>query len=208
MRKRTGFLIFIASVSLVLVSACGPALSLYPLYNKTDVIAQDQILGKWWGVDISQKKQDAITVAKCCWDFEKADDGGYALTISTHDEKKGDAQLFSTIHFLKLAGDLFLDVEPQSDDRLKAMVFPTTEAHLFGRAFFENGKVRLELLDSDWLQRAILQKRIHLDFTAPDSDPILTANTDELQKFALQYANDAEAFSNEFDLERPEPAKK
>ena len=201
-------LVCVLAISLLL-GGCGPVFSLFPLYNKKDIVAQDQILGRWMGSDIPKKKDNTDSwTTPSYWEFKKAEDGAYHLSVS--DVKTGKMQMLSDIHFLRLGGNLFLDVEAQEHDADSQSLdfFPAVKAHFFGRVFFEDDRVRIELLDADWCQAAILQKGIHLDFGYPESVLVLTANTDDLQKFAIEYGNDTDAFSHGYIPEHPKsPAK-
>lgn len=190
-------------VAMLFLGGCGPVMSLFPLYYKKDVVPQDAILGRWEGTDISSSK-DEPSSRKCCWVFKKGDDGAYEVSIPTDK----DYRILSAVHFVSLHNALFVDVEPAEVEASKQVPepFPTITAHLFGTVKFAPDQVTIDLLSNDWCRDAVLAKTIRLSYAYP-GQLVLTANTDDLQEFAIKYATDRDAFSDEYTLVRETSSK-
>jgi hypothetical protein len=57
-------------------------------------------------------------------------------------------------------------------------------------------------MDPDWLKEMINKKKVKIGYDLIDQGLILTAPTEDLQKFAVKYAEDDKAFSVKTELHR------
>lgn len=169
----------------ILFTGCVP--SLHPLFTDKDLVFDPALVGTWVDED-----------GKSTWTFQKSGENAYEL-VYTENEEPAKFQA----HLLKLGDFLFLDIFPEESEMknglYKGLLIP---AHGFSRIWIEGDSVRLAYLDPDWLKGMIDKKKIKIDYDLIDQTIILTAQTNELQNFALKYAEDNKAFSNKSELHR------
>jgi len=169
----------------IFLTGCVP--SLHPLFTDKDLVFDQALVGTWVDED-----------GKSTWTFQQSGDNSYELVYTENEE----AAKFQA-HLLKLGGFLFLDIFPEESGMknglYKGLLIP---AHGFSRIWIEGDSVRLAYLDSDWLKQMIDQKKVKIDHDFIDQGIILTAQTKDLQKFALKYAEDVKAFSIKTELHR------
>lgn len=166
-------------------SGCVP--SLHPLFTEKDLTFDPALVGTWVDED-----------GKNTWRFQKSGENIYEL-VYTENEEPAKFQA----HLLKLGDFLFLDIFPE-DLKMKNGLYQglLLPAHGFSRIWIEKDSVRLAYLDPDWLKQMIDNKKIKIDHDFVNQTIILTAQTPDLQNFALKYAGDAKAFSNQTELHR------
>jgi tetratricopeptide (TPR) repeat protein len=178
---------------LPLLSACGPEGSLSPLFEKKDVVFQDALLGTW--ISVEGEKGETYS-------FKKSRDDAYDLTFPLDEGK----ECKSEVHLVRLGEFLFLDASPahltKEEEALNKgpLQFPQVGLHIFGRIWIEGDVVRIALLDDEWVTNMDKENKLPVGYTSTDDDTILTASTEELQKFVLRYAEDPKAFSFEVGL--------
>jgi hypothetical protein len=119
------------------------------------------------------------------------DDKSYELIYT----QKGEPGKFEA-HLVRLGEFLFLDIYPQepeinANDFYQIHLIP---AHTFLRVWIEVDILRLAMLDSDWLEDMIAQKKVDIAHETLDDLLLLTASTKALQEFMLKYAEDSKAF--------------
>jgi hypothetical protein len=169
----------------IFLANCVP--SLHPLFTEKDLIFDPDLIGTWVDED-----------GKNTWTFQKSGENSYEL-VYTENEEPAKFQA----HLLKLGDFLFLDVSPEELDRknglYRGLFIPT---HGFARIWIEGDSVRLAYLDPDWLVHMVDSKKISIGHDFIDKTIILTAQTKDLQKFALKYAEDDKAFSVKSKLRR------
>ena len=180
-------------LKLYLVAACvlvmaGCVRSLHPLYTDNELVFERLLLGTW--VEIQNSKDS--------WIFQKAGDNAYDLI---HTEKGAPAKFEA--HLVKLGKFLFLDIFPsQPDTKNEFYKLHLIPAHTFSRIWIEGDFVKLALLDNDWLRDMVTQNKVSIRHERVEDAVILTAPTEDLQKFVVQYANDTLAFPKPTGLHR------
>jgi len=187
-------LFMVAGLALVLVTGC-IVTSVNPLYTEKDLVFDPALVGAW-GEDND----------KDTWAFEKAAEKKYKLL---HTDEKGRTGTFEA-HLLKLGKYQFLDlrlVDPGEKEEwqineLAAVAIIMRPGHLFLKVSQIQPTLQLSALHEDWLKKllekdpnAIQHERIQ--FGTNDYRNILTADTKDLQKFVLKYADSEEAFGDE-----------
>jgi hypothetical protein len=179
------FLILLGVV--IFLAGCVP--SLHPLFTDKDLVFEQALVGSWVEED-----------GKSTWTFQKSGENAYEL-VYTENEKPARFQA----HLLKLGNYLFLDVFPEESDMknglYKGLLIP---AHGFAKIRIEKDSVRLDYLNPDWLKQMVDEKKIKIGHDFIGDSIILTAETKDLQKFAVEYADDNKAFSYTTDLHRQE----
>jgi hypothetical protein len=102
-----------------------------------------------------------------------------------------------TAHIVRREDFSFIDFGmPDVDERkFREIPFPTIESPLFGRIDLEKNNVRFELLKDECVKESLP--------TVQTADAlVISAPTEEFRKFALEHAEDREAFSEHSSLSR------
>jgi hypothetical protein len=183
----------------VLVTGC-LVTSVYPYYTQKELSFDPALVGSW------VKTEDADEH----WNFEKDEPNGYRLTCASGNEKPAvmQARLF------KLQGEAFLDLfaietkEPESP-------VPPIPSHFLFRVFEIKSEVRVAQLNYEWLKELLAKDphelRHHLlpVEDKPDNQRlVLTADTQELQKFIIKHLKTDEAWKDDFRLKRGSATEK
>lgn len=198
---------FIAiSIILLFFSSCVP--SLHPLYHGYDRIEVAELEGKW------------ISDSKDIWEFTKVKDKpSYILRYSEHLEEEHSPESSLAIleaNIVKLGGYYFMDLYPgdnKSFDNLNDMLeIHLLAVHTFAKLEIIDGQPYIYHMDPQWLEKLFKENKIRIkheiivdkaNVTSPDNvfkspmtheNIILTASTNELQKFISKYANDENAY--------------
>ena len=160
--------------------------SLHPLALESDSVFEQALVGTW-----VQKGGDT-------WTFQRSGDRGYDLVVTEKGSPaKFDAQL------VRLGEFLFLDTAP-GDPGITNLFYllhfaPT---HTISRAWLRGDVLLLAPLADEWLKEMLDQRRVTIANARVHDHIILTATTDELQKFAVDYADDPDAFPITIGLRR------
>lgn len=99
----------------------------------------------------------------------------------------------------------FINFYPDSTSRKTTAFYGahTVAAHTFGRIRIEPGRLRLDLLNDEWVGKKTKAGGRALGRVYwPDERILLTATTSELQQFAREHAEDFDAFSERLDCRR------
>ncbi len=162
-------------------------LSVHPLYFEKDVLFESDLVGTWGP---KEKEKDLSEL----WIFKQSEEKSYRLTIREEDEGEG---LFE-VHLLKLGDHLFLDLypeEPETGSEFYNMhVIP---AHSIIRVSLEGHVLRMGFFDLDWLKKSIEENKVSIKHERRDDMIVLTASTEELQKFVLKHLEEAFKFEED-----------
>jgi hypothetical protein len=189
MRRR--ILSLVAVALCLFLSGCGELMSLYPLYSKDVLATDDNLIGRWEGID---KGKDGKTEKKeCCWTFAKSDDG---YTLSMKDAEHHEIMV-SKVHLVRLGGTMFMDMEPGdvANKRTTEIGFPTLDVHMILRIWIEKDSLRLAIMDADAMKAAEVSGRTRLTFVYHKTGILLTATTEQLQTFFTEHAKDEGLFT-------------
>lgn len=185
---------FIATgLFLLVLSGCIP--SIHGLYTDDDLVFKETLLGKW------------IDGSEATWSFTASGDKAYSLDY-TEDEILGDDQKVSgnfQVHLVKLGEYYFLDLFPGNNDQLKMpslLINTFLPVHIFAKVEFKGEEVIINFFDPDHLQDLLDEGRIRIGYEKTDDFIVLTASTEELQKFVIKYADDENAFLDSTTLKR------
>ena len=106
----------------------------------------------------------------------------------------GDSATFE-VHLAQFGGLLFMDLFPEPlnrrNDLCKVHWIPV---HTFSRVWIEDDALKMSMLNAEWLEKMIDEDSLKIAHERIDSEIILTASTDVLQKLVISFANDPEAF--------------
>lgn len=188
---KTRRLIAVVAVALLL-AACIPSVN--PFYTDKDLVFAPALLGQWQTKDKSADPEG--------WLFEKAGTNYYKLTITEKQGKRGEFEA----HLFKLKGNYFLDLIPaeinyatNQADLAAAAMFP---GHLLAHVPQIGPELQLAFCNFDWLEKYLKEHPKALEHRLKDSSILLTADTDELQKFILKHLGTNELFSPPGELIR------
>lgn len=175
---------------LALLASC-VTYSVHPLYDERTSVFEPRLVGTW--IDASEPNRPTKII------FTKDDENAYRATYVDPD-RGADAVFLYDAHLVKLGGRFFLDAV-QTGVRVGNQDFDTEGivSHLIARVSLDGDKLRLDLLDDDWLQKGFAAKTIALPHETTgsgglDNGVVLTASTADLQKFVLAHAADDQAF--------------
>ena len=177
-------------VGLVLLVACEPVVSVHPIYTEADLVTDARLLGCWTG---------ETEEGPCLLTFTEGAEGdnrGYALVMKEDD----GAESAFRAHLAQLGDRLYLDVQPVRGEESDTIhQFHLVAAHTFFRVRFEGEMLRLAMLDNEWLDDALAEGEVKLPHRRSSDENehsiVLTASTEQLQRFVLKYADDEEAFT-------------
>lgn len=210
------------AVFLLLANGCIP--SLQPIYTEDKLVAIKELPGTWVDAAnelnftqqktvMGEKKDVQVTVhqqQKETWRFKADGDKRYQLI---HIDNNGNAAAFD-IHVIKLGSDFFMDFYPTSmpnEDELKQdagignlvkelekmnslKAFHVYPVHNFAKLEVGQKQLKITMFDPDFLKNLLENQQIRIKHEKTEEGFILTASSQELQKFAEKYAHVKEAF--------------
>lgn len=204
---KPGTLISLITMALFL-SACALS-SLFPLYTEKDLRTDDDLIGKWLTDYDGQKEY---------WVIEKLDTannkGGFLGSpgawsnyntgktyrlVSVEDTIEQEFAL----HLLELNGIQYLDFYPVNVEVNHGfLAWHMVPTHIFGKVEIKKNQLVLHFFDSDYFVKMIEQDKIRISHVELNGRQLITAETDELQKFIKKYANRSEVFQKPDTLPR------
>ncbi|MEX1139679.1 MAG: hypothetical protein WEF53_10095 [Bacteroidota bacterium] len=151
-----------------LLAAGCPARSISPLFSEKDIAFDPLLVGSW-----SQTGDEPLI-------FENSGDNTYRVTLQEKDQKTT-----YTAHLGKLRNAWFIEsfADNSGND------YHLLPAFIVHRIWLEGDSLKLAALRSDWLREMIDARKISIPHIRRDSEIILTASTEELQKFVARYAD-------------------
>lgn len=194
-------LTFVLFLVCALLAGCEPQNSVYPLYAASDDAFEPLMLGEWL-LQSGPEVKAAEKSDKAIFRKGKAPDT-YEITIPDIDEK--DMLLLSEAKLVKLGDFLFIDFgspDLESSRNSATLPYPGLRSHVFGRVYSERDKMRIDFLSDTWVSDQAKAGKLTLASIETPEGSVLAAKTDELRKFALEYAEDKEAFSESFAFQR------
>ena len=197
MKKR--FLIATAIIGL-LMSGC-LVKSLHPFYTESDIVFRKDILGTYtdqdkgtWSIESKEEKG--------MFGKGKSDKPTKFYLLKLIDEKNKTVTLKGCL--FKLDNDYYVDFYPESgnndDSQTDLYNFHVLGVHTVAKVLIAKNELRIKWYSEEWLGNLFKENKIRLAHENTESDNIvLTASTQELQKFMRKFANDPKAFKKEDD---------
>jgi hypothetical protein len=174
-----------------LLAGCIP--SLHPLYTDGDRKRMDAITGKWLSDDSSSMYR--ITADR--------DEPSYLFTYSDLSRTGGPFGNDSSsadfiVNLVSLNGSDFMDFFPGENDDLEnlniLLQVHLIPAHTFAKFRVTQDTIIIWRFDPEWLEDLFDENRIRISHEKIDDQIVLTASTEELQKFVSKYADDPSAY--------------
>ncbi len=135
----------------------------------------------------------------------------YLVLYENLDDASSDTALFVG-SVIKLDGAYFLDLElwAKSLGELENTENSFVDSHLFpvhtiSKISVNDKGMELEFFKSSFIKELISSNRVRIKHEKVDEDILITASTEELQKFVEKYANEEEAFEDPLKLSYREP---
>jgi hypothetical protein len=196
----------LTTIAAVLVLAlsligCAPADCVYSLYEPTDAASDDRLLGTWQPV-----ATDSNSEKDWRWNFvHSKEDKFYDFTFCVRGEKGG---LVAKARLVEIGNYLFVDFKGDLDrtlgsEKLDSLItYPVVPTHAIGRIWIEKDALRIHFLKDDWAKDQSRVGKLALAHLDLDGYPLITANTEDLRKFVQAHAEDTDALSENYELER------
>lgn len=188
---KTKNIILFAAISL-LMTGCFIK-SLYPFYTKKTIVYDPKIIGTWLDDDSSRW----LIKQQMKWPI--APDSSYQVEIV---EKNNSIGSFN-VHLFRLNNQLYLDFYPSgkigSNDLVEENIVLT---HSLAKIGYSGNNIKIQWFNEVWLEQLLEQNRIRIrheklyDKDINTNSYLLTASTEELQKFIIKYGNDSLAFKS------------
>lgn len=183
---KTRYLVLLAII-LITGQSC-TIFSLNPLYNEADLLEAQELVGLWQDAD-----GDEEYVA-----FKKYEGKKYILTYMEDNEDPNESDTISyETGLLKIGDHYFIDVYPYYDEGMEEEDYlfrSFIPAHAVLKIEWENDAMKLYTLSYDRLSELFEQNRIRIRHQMFEDYIVITATTEELQKFIKKYADDEKAF--------------
>ena len=193
--------ILLAVLLVILLQGC-LVKSLHPFYTDKDLLFNKDLIGKWTDKDSAsweiRQHMRSTGILK-----PQTPDKSYDIILT---DNKGSSNFLA--HLFRLDNQLYLDFYPTTT----SCNHDLTELHLvathsLAKIDLPGGKIVIRWYNEEWLAGLFNKNKIRISHERVPYDPdlkdpesmqvILTAQTEELQKFIIKYGNDPEAFKPE-----------
>jgi hypothetical protein len=187
--KRSKVIILI--LALTAMSSCLVS-SLHPFYKEEDKYFDDSMVGNWYDED------------SCIWTIRpnmvsrefmkpKEPDGSYKITY--YEDQESISHLTATLFQLNRVD--YVDFMPDLNEEhftSDLTSYHHIPVHTLARVQYSKDSILLYWYGDEWLNELFEQNRIRIKHETVENHDydrqVLTASTDELQKFIKKYAND------------------
>jgi hypothetical protein len=144
-----------------------------------DLVFEPALLGVWAG-------KDETTLV-----FEQSDAQSYTLIYT----EKGESARFAA-HLMRLGDYLFLDFYPElPETKNRFYLAHLLPVHTFGRVALAGEELRISMADAGWFQEHLTIR--HEEFKkGNEREVVITAQTQRLQSFVLEHAENPKAFGD------------
>jgi hypothetical protein len=156
--------------------------SLHPFLAISDAAFDPALVGTWQSQDENGKGKASIT-------FTRAGETGYELEY--RDPEVAKVSRYKA-NLGAIGKNRCLDITPVPEKDLDDHYIA---AHSLWRIALKGDTLTLEQLDYDWLKALLATQPGALDHEVVEGDIVLTASTEDLQRFILRYGDDPKAFS-------------
>ena len=163
--------------------------SFHPLFTSKDS-SVDLPLNGVWESEESDSDLKAVTVTRI-------GEGQYTMSITTEQENTPIVRQYS-VALRNLGEHVFYDATFDKINWKGATIeeddLPSPPIHFLGMVIVEGDNVELMPLDGDWLHKALEDKEVQITYEREKGTLLLTAKTEDLQKFVRAFSEDPKAF--------------
>ncbi len=164
--------------------------SLHKFYTKEDVIYKKELIGSWLDSDSTKWVISQYSYSKR---FMKDDTLDNSYLVEMYEEDSIPTSKFN-VHLFELGEKLYLDFSPIRDDRYNEILdIHLVSTHSIARVKFEkNGEVGISWFNQGWIEDLFIENKIKISHEVVGEEYVLTASTEELQKFLIKYDDEPE----------------
>ncbi len=182
----------------LLMSSC--IISLHPLYDTKTMVKEIKINGRWLD-------QNGESPSEWVFKAKHKNDGSFTGKYQLDHTTEGYTYEYEAV-LLKLGQTYYLDilvdgpveVESGNDGPILASFIPS---HNFYKIEFgPANQMKIYPFDGDRLDKLVRQRKIRIKHEMVDGTMVVTANTEDLQKFLVKYAQDKEAFDEPLFIQK------
>jgi hypothetical protein len=129
-----------------------------------------------------------------------AQSASYQMSLASTEQVPRDSRQAGSAkgsQLLRLGDGFYAEVTPGPSATASAANLNLRQAHWIFKVQSDGGTLSLASLDEDWLQKAIDQGQVSVASAVTSDasqDLVLTADTQELQRFVIEHADDDETF--------------
>lgn len=192
--KRTKISILLFVVLVTIINSC-TVQSLFPLYTEKDLIYDENVLGTWdfgkddsWDFKRKYTEQDSL----------KGLSPYYELTVI----EEGEKAVFDA-HLLRLGKYYYFnfyltELEDNTINWIGACNMLTVNT--FARTEIYADSLKIEYFNPDFLSNLIKKKKVRIKhvITGEDDHILITAPTEDIQKYVIKYEDEDELILEEY----------
>ncbi len=187
----------------ILLNGCIP--SIYPLYTADKLVMLTGLPGKWQQ-DKGQAPQNGDTKKPETWTFRQGEGKNYLLI---HEDEDGYFAAFD-VHVVKLGDHYFMDFYPDDmpDEKTTGigsmlgnpqelnsfMKIHLLAVHTFAKVELSGNVLKISMFDPEFLEKLLERQQIRIKHEKTEGGYVLTASSEDLQKFVGKYATEKSAF--------------
>lgn len=172
--------------------------SVHPFFKESDVVYKKQLEGDWTDGDKNHWRIHQNPYKPNSYELHFAKNGREVSLLG---------------HLFMIDGEMYLDMMPVSDNSEEALIFDLhlVPTHSIARVATLNEKeVIIKWFNEEWLREMFASNRIKISHeiildenpkSKEDGMYLLTASTDELQKFVAKYGDDDAAYDDDLKLQ-------
>lgn len=180
----------VLSMLALMMSSC--IISLHPLYDSKTMVKEMRLTGRWLD-------QNSESPSK--WNFQAKKDNEGEFTGKYQLEHTSDGYTYEyEAVLLKLGADFYLDVlvegmvDEKKEDQSPLLALYVPSHNFYKIEFGQTDQIKVFPFDGDRLDKLVSQRKIRIKHEMVDGTMVVTASTEDLQKFLLKYAQDKDAF--------------
>jgi hypothetical protein len=190
-------IIVITGILAIAISGC-LVKSLHPFYKESDVEFNIKLLGNWLDEDSATWRINPFVFSK---GLMKGDTTDNSYLVEMFDDSTNVSKF--NVHLFRLDGKQYLDFTPLREGRYEEMIdIHLIPAHSIAKIdFISDSEVAISWFDEEWLENLFEENRVkisHEVINTPDNnykeEYVLTASTEELQKFIIKYGSEEDAY--------------
>lgn len=199
---KTRIVLFIVLILAFVLPGC--VYSLYPIYTDNDLVYDNKLEGVWssYGDKNVWKFENLLQheLAPYKDKAERAEKEKFKKTyinsktyLLSYTEKGDTRSMYANI--ARLGDNMFLDLFPDPNN-LKDCPFEDqyVPVHTYAKLKMIGNRLEFYFFDSEFLYKLLDQNTARIKHESFNDYKIITASTDELQKFVVKYANKKELF--------------
>jgi len=166
--------------------------SLNSIYSKETLTFDSGLIGTWYSEGDDSEM----------WTFEEVGDNEYSLIGKFADNEKMQEAYFQAF-LCKLGDEVFLDILPKEPHTMPDIYqMHLVPVHSFLRLHREGDILLTESVDYNIFKKVVGQQKANLEYTTLDDRILVTAPTEEIQRFFLQSAVNDSLFQSPDTLHR------